>query len=57
MAEFIKTKEKTARKPHKCDMCGKIIECGHKYMHRSVKKNGVFSTRRFCIVCSKGEEK
>lgn len=53
MSEFSKTKEKTARKLHKCDICGEIIECGHKYIHRSMKKNGVFSTQRFCIVCSK----
>ena len=45
-----KIRQHTARKSHKCDLCGKIIEPKEKYFYR-VSNHDDFMTEKFCTHC------
>lgn len=51
MLEFSSTQQRTARKSHKCDLCGKPILRGHEYICENQKYCGEFGTYKRHIHC------
>lgn len=49
--EFFNTQLPTARKPHVCGECGKIIQTGELYEYTTGKWDGEFSKHFTCSVC------
>ncbi len=49
--ELYKSKEKTARKQHKCHECSAVISPGDKYKFTSYKYDGEFWQERTCGDC------
>ena len=52
MLEFYTATKPKARKQHKCDLCGKIIEPGEKYSCFSGKYDGEMFTTKHCLPCN-----
>ena len=50
--EFHLTRERTARKQHKCCECGHVIEPGERYEHVTGKWDGHIGTFHTCLPCS-----
>ncbi len=48
---FYDEKLVTARKPHKCCDCGKVMDKGIKHWSCRGKWDGVFSSFRQCVIC------
>jgi|SRR6476646_6684230 len=42
---------RTARKPHHCELCGRQIESGERYLHQRNKEYGDIWTWRNCAHC------
>lgn len=49
--EFFNDTRNVARKPHKCEACGRTIEAGELYRRQSGKWEGDFFTRAWCCDC------
>jgi len=50
-AEFYHKELRKARKPHRCDECGRAIMSGERYEHVRAKWDGYVSTLRTCPRC------
>ncbi len=53
MMEFYNRMYLKARKPHKCEFCGRTIERGEKYSRETGKYDGDFFCRKLCIPCER----
>lgn len=51
MMETIASERRTARKPHHCELCGRQIEPGERYLHQRNKESGDIWTWRNCAHC------
>jgi hypothetical protein len=51
MMEFFSSTMHKARKPHKCEACGKTIQPGDTYRMENGKWEGDFFTRAWCEDC------
>lgn len=49
--EFSAQREHTARKPHRCEECGRTIHPGERYLLTCWKYEGDFSQARMCAHC------
>lgn len=50
--EFWNSRVHKARKQHRCEYCGKIIEPGETYSHESGKWEGEFCDYSLCMRCA-----
>lgn len=51
MIEFAKHSQHIAKKEHKCDLCGNVINVGEKYEHGSGKYDGEFYDSKHHLNC------
>jgi len=51
MVEFAEVRHPVAKKKHKCEICGKVIEVGEKYHRYSGKYEGEFYDCKYCTDC------
>ena len=51
MLEFYNSTHPKARKQHKCDLCGKIININEKYHRYSGKYDGDMFDDCYCLIC------
>ena len=52
MWDFGRVEWRTARKPHKCSLCGKEIQKGERYKHAAGKADGEFYSDNFHKPCA-----